>query len=241
MVDLLHYRSRGLDAMNKRFSVDINKYIKGNILELGFGEGKCLLELCKFPNVNVHGINNIKEKGVYCEEDLMINAHNWNISNFKLPNIYFYDISGSLRFSDNFFDTIISQFTVHYVKDKINLLEECWRVLKPGGNAFLHIDTLPTVFIPYIMQRNTETPRLIIKKNNQIIKFSNHLKSFSNITLADAKNSSNNRVVYMHKENSDKLNLGLQFNENATIDLLCEEDFNVPPIYWGIRSVYDIE
>ena len=62
------------------------------------------------------------------------------IENISLPKIQFYDAK-ELRFQDNYFDAIISQFAIPYIDRKDILIEESWRTLKKGGSAFLHIDT----------------------------------------------------------------------------------------------------
>ena len=44
-----------------------------------------------------------------------------------------------LPFADNQFDTYIANYSLHIVNDPVKMLEECKRVLKPGGTMAMSI------------------------------------------------------------------------------------------------------
>ena len=69
--------------------------------------------------------------GIYSAQEL---------AGLALPEIHFCDAE-SLPFPSGHFDVIVSQVAVPYVARKDRLLAETWRALKPGGTAFLHMDS----------------------------------------------------------------------------------------------------
>ena len=143
-------RDRDFKTLDSRFENKISKFIsslnnKISILEIGFGEGKALLEVIqnfRDKHLKCYGINLKPECGVKKRIDLLKNAKKFKISieRSKIPIIYFYDTGEGLKFRDNSFDIIMSQVAFPYVPDKAKLIEEIWRVLKPNGKVFIHID-----------------------------------------------------------------------------------------------------
>jgi ubiquinone/menaquinone biosynthesis C-methylase UbiE len=52
--------------------------------------------------------------------------------NFEVGN------AANLRFQDESYDRVISTGMLHMLKDPIKVLGECYRVLKPGGEAWIY-------------------------------------------------------------------------------------------------------
>lgn len=250
---------RGLDKMNAKFGEStIQELIKKRlesqkivrVLEFGFGEGKCLLDLrTLFPDkrVELYGVN--KQKGKYMRQrkDFIENAKEFKLPLPKstlLPRPSFYDAGNGLKFKSNYFDVIISQVAFHYVGDKAKLLEEFWRVLKPLGQAFVEIDSYKENY-PDFMQINKETPRFVIYDKNKLIKLSSHLKEFRNkgfdIKLQQ-KNNGTAGYILMKKNTKKPLKLGLVYNDDLSFDLTTfNNQKKIPGIWWGLRSVFKVK
>lgn len=261
----LWYRNRGLEKMEARFGNNsIQNLIKKNlelkdlvrVLEIGFGEGRCLLELRElFPDkkLELYGINNIKKGNMFKRKDFLNNAKHFGINLKKqnlLPKPYFYDAGEELKFESNYLDLVISQVAVHYVGNKAKLLEEIWRVLKPGGKAFLHIDNKPKEDYPDFMKYHQETPRFMIyDKKNKVVPLSRYLNLFRKkgygIRLVKPKRDLNQRLVLITKNNNKPLNLRLKYDHNSTINLTslktADEHKNKSSAWWGKRSVFYIK
>src|SRR3989344_3026332 len=100
----LWYRLRGLDKMENRFGgKSIQKFIQKRlktekvvrVLEIGFGEGRCLLEIrALFPNkrIELYGVNNVRKGNMEKRSDFIYNAKQFGISVSKrlLPKPQFY-------------------------------------------------------------------------------------------------------------------------------------------------------
>jgi len=253
----LWWRIRGLDKMESRFGKNkpLEKFIRERlktektvrILELGFGEGKCLLDLRKlFPDkrVELYGINYKKEGGMYRRSDFAKNAkiHKLPIPKITLlPKPFFYDAGNGLHFESKFFDAIVSQLAFPYVGDKAKLLEEFWRVLKFKGKAFLNIDAYEQNY-PDFLQINKETPRFVIYENDKMIKLSKYLTKFKekgfNIKFKKKKDRAL-RFVLLEKNTHKPLKLSLKYDGESSINLTkFHKEKNLEGIWWGIRSVF---
>ena len=253
----LWWRIRGLDKMERRFGKNkpLEKFIKKRlksekivrVLEFGFGEGKCLLDLRTIfqdKRVELYGISNKKEGGMHRRSDFVKNAKRFKLPIPKptlLPKPFFYDAGAGLKFKSNYFDIIISQIAFHYVGDKSKLLEEFWRVLKPQGKAFLNIDSYETRY-PDFLQINKETPRFVIYANNKLIKLSTHLNKFRkkgfDVRFKKKKNSVL-RFVLMKKSKTKPLKLGLTFDDESSFNLtIFNRQKKIRGVWWGTRSVF---
>jgi ubiquinone/menaquinone biosynthesis C-methylase UbiE len=261
--DKLWYRLRGLERMEDRFGNNlIQKFIEKRlesekqvrVLEIGFGEGKCLIDLSvKFPQkkVNLYGINIKKLGNMHKKSDFLSNARKFGeeIEKDNLPTPYFYDAGKGLKFKDNYFDIIISQVAIHYVWDKAKLIEEVWRTLKLNGKAFLHVDGHLKENYPDWMRFNKETSRFIIYKNGSMVKTSNYISSFKekgfNITMKNSKSKPDQKIILIEKNTPKKLDLNLKFDGNSTIDLSKlkgSDEFKTDGgVWWGARSVFRIK
>lgn len=253
----LWWRIRGLDKMEIRFGKNnpLKKFIKKRlksekvvrVLEFGFGEGKCLLDLRTiFSNkqIELYGINKKKEGGMYKKSDFVKNAKKFGLPIPKttlLPKPFFYDAGKGLHFKSNYFDIIISQIAFPYVGDKSKLLEEFWRVLKPQGQAFLNVDSYETYY-PDFLQINKETPRFVIYKNNKLIKLSDHLNKFRKkgfeIEFKKKKDKAL-RFILMNKNTTKPLKLGLKYDDDSSFNLtVFNKQKKIEGVWWGKRSVF---
>lgn len=255
--DKLWYRSRGLVKLEARFGNKlIQKFLSKRlesekevrVLELGFGEGKVLLELRElFPKVKLFGVNDVKKGSMSKKSDFLKNAKKFGIkiSNKNLPTPYFYDAGEGLKFEDNYFDAIVSQVAIPYVGNKAKLYEEFWRVLKPNGEAFLNVDSDVKDGMPDFMFVKNDTPRMVVYKGNKIVKTSNIFPKGYDISLSTQKNSKRAFILRMTKNTKKKLKLNLVYDGNSTIyltKLKGSDSFKTDSgIWWGTRSVFRVK
>ncbi len=224
------------------------------ILEIGCGEGRILMELRKlFPSIEIHGINKKPWPAMRGHKSLITTAINYEIftkeeaRRVSLPVPHFYDAT-ELRFPDRYFDVVISQVSIYQMKRKDLLLEEVWRVLKKGGKAFLHIDSMYEDYPDFISQ---ETPRFIIYKNNRLHPLRRFIKELRakgyDITckMAFGNQSSDADLkrthIVMHKNTEAKLELNLAFDELSSFDLSVLGKIFKGDKLVGYRSVFRME
>jgi len=254
----LWYRNRGFDRLEQRFNHNIAPFIKKRlrtekevrILEIGFGEGKCLLDLRhKFPqsNVKLFGINNVKKGNMHDQRDFLKNAKDFSIKidNKNLPKPYFYDVGKGLKFKSNYFDLIISQVSIHYIGNKAKVIEECWRTLKLDGKAFLHIDRTPDKSLPWPLNNNNGTPYFIIYKGKKMISLKSYLQNFKKLGFYIKlvfTNDAGQAGITIIKNTSRKLNLKLNYDEFASFNLSkYKKSKKDRGIWWGTRSIFHID
>ena len=124
------------------------------VLEIGHGHGFALLELgLHFDrSVRFHGISEDRVHG-------SIGAAIWNFLDIKgwqvselprlnIPMLLFGDVGLGLPYDDCTFDFIYSHMCFFLVSDKALLVEEIYRVLKPGGSARIDIRKLTQPALP---------------------------------------------------------------------------------------------
>lgn len=127
-----------------------NKFLgeKTRVMEIGFGNGRTLLELKKlFPDVEFYGISKQKTRTFYRRESFILTALKFGIMTdqeareMSLPYIVFQDLDFGQRipYDDNKFDVIYSQETLPYIRYTFELLSDIIRVLKKDGVS-VHTD-----------------------------------------------------------------------------------------------------
>jgi len=269
--EMFYLRSRGLNrAEISYYKEDIltfigyllNKKNKVRILEIGFGEGRLLLELKKiFPShsIELYGLNKQKEGGMYSRADLMENAKRFKISvaQDNLPKLFFYDADNGLKFESNSFDLVISQTTFIYIKNKARLIEEVYRVLKKNGYAYLQIDSTYRDFFknrkyPNVCRKKSITPRFLIFRNKNLVSLKKIISKFRRLgfdVAVDTVNVGFNNMTLsflrMKKNSKNKLQLGLILEKTRCLndeksDKSLIDDKNY--LAWnGMVSIYHLK
>jgi len=104
----------------------------GLILDLGTGPGYLPIELAKrSPAVRIIGVDlsrpfirkaRANAAGAGCSERI----------HFEVGN------AAHLRFRSRSFEGVVSTGMLHVLRDPVSVLRECWRVLKPGHEAWIY-------------------------------------------------------------------------------------------------------
>ena len=104
----------------------------GRILDIGTGPGYLPIEIAKkAPAITIDGIDLSKKMVELARK----NAQRAGVTaqvHFEVGN------GNRLRFGDNLYDIVISTGAFHAWKKPIRVLNECWRVLKPGGEVWIY-------------------------------------------------------------------------------------------------------
>ncbi|NWF52937.1 MAG: class I SAM-dependent methyltransferase [Nitrospirae bacterium] len=102
------------------------------ILDVGTGPGYLPIEIAKrVQNIRIYGIDSIS-KSIKMAKTNAAKAGVGDRVNFEVGD------AAKLQFMENFYDMIISTGVLHELKDPIKVLNEFYRVLKPGGKVFIH-------------------------------------------------------------------------------------------------------
>jgi len=103
---------------------------KGICVEVGTGPGYLSIELAKITNLEIHALD-IDPSAVKIAKRNIKTAH----LSEKIKTIQG-DVH-QMPFSTNFADLIISRGSFIFWEDKVKALKEIYRILKPGGVAFV--------------------------------------------------------------------------------------------------------
>jgi ubiquinone/menaquinone biosynthesis C-methylase UbiE len=107
----------------------VKKRDKGTLIDIGSGTGFLSIEIAKrAPQLNVYGID-LSKKMV---EIASANARGFENVQFKLANAI------DLPFESNTIDFITSTGSFHHWKRPLKVFNECYRVLKPGCEAWIY-------------------------------------------------------------------------------------------------------
>ncbi len=102
------------------------------ILDLGTGPGYLLIEIAKrVHNFQIDGIDPLLKSIKIARKNAM-RAGVGDRIHFEVGD------ANKLRFKENSYDMIVSTGAFHELKNPIEVLNECYRVLKPGGEVFIH-------------------------------------------------------------------------------------------------------
>ena len=121
----------------KSYYAEVAEEILGNrhagvILDLGTGPGYLPVEIAKrSPAVRVHGID-LGRKLIEMARNNALNAGLADRVTFQTAN------AARLPFSNHAYDGVISTGMLHMLRDPVKVLQECYRVLRPGGEAVFY-------------------------------------------------------------------------------------------------------
>ena len=110
----------------------VSDFQEGLLLDLGTGPGVLPIEIVKrSPSIRCDGID-LSGRLIKIAR---VNARKAGVAerlNFEVGN------AAHLRSQDASYDRVISTGMLHMLKDPIKVLEECYRVLKQGGEAWIY-------------------------------------------------------------------------------------------------------
>jgi ubiquinone/menaquinone biosynthesis C-methylase UbiE len=104
----------------------------GRVLDVGTGRGLLPLRIAeKNPQLQVYGMDSSQKA---------IDAARKNAIEMGIANPPKFDVGdvSSLSSEDNYFDAVVSTFSLHHWPDPVRGLNEIFRVLKPGGEALIY-------------------------------------------------------------------------------------------------------
>ena len=109
--------------------VNFDGYRGRSVLDVGCGAG---IDLARFARggANVTGVD-IAPSAVALARA--------NFAQQKLPGHFEVANGEQLPFSDGSFDLVFAHGVVQYTTDPQRLIDECWRVLRPGGDAIIQV------------------------------------------------------------------------------------------------------
>ena len=99
-------------------------YIKGDLLELGCGEGRGVALLAPIAT-SFTAIDKIRE---------VVDHLTRNFPDYTFKKGSFPPLEG---INSNSFDTVVSFQVIEHIKEDRKFVQEIWRVLKPGGKAII--------------------------------------------------------------------------------------------------------
>jgi ubiquinone/menaquinone biosynthesis C-methylase UbiE len=126
------YPNRIFAKWFRRIAADIkDRAISGNIVDIGTGPGRLPIEIAK-------QVEKARVFGVDMSEDMIKiaskNAEKAGVGDrveFRVRSAY------NTGFEDNSIDLIVSTGTIHHLSQPLVAFNEMYRVLKPGGEAWL--------------------------------------------------------------------------------------------------------
>jgi ubiquinone/menaquinone biosynthesis C-methylase UbiE len=114
----------------------VGKMGKGTILDLGSGTGYLSIEIAKrSPSLQVYGIDLSRQMVKIARR------HAKDVDNAR----FVFGNAARLPFKDNSIDLVVSTGASHHWKTPRLVFDECYRVLKTGGEAWIY-DGCPEVF-----------------------------------------------------------------------------------------------
>lgn len=226
-----------------------------NVLEVGFGHGRALMELAwKFRKapISFYGINKKPGKAMRQREDLCESARQYHIApdheltTVTLPDVFFYDAT-RLHFDDSSLDVIYSAVALRFFEDKATFLEEVARVLKPGGIALLDLSELPWDH-PHTLAHDETllAPALshfVLVYGHELIPMSLYLKCFEEETFALDFPRKDRFILQVRKFTPGRLDLRLSLNTRLSCpmrELSYRHQDVLGKEKGGFRSVYDL-
>jgi len=238
--------SRTVEDLNAHFGINLEMLIEdkikdnsrnvskvGNVslLEIGYGKGNLLSKLsdCFGANINLYGIN-------YCGMEKFDYAEKGYIKLFE------YDAGECIRFGDESMDFVVSQYSFHYIKNKKRAIEEIWRVLRVGGEAYIHFDSSRDFYADFL---RLPTPRFVIYNKGHLFSTKTFFDKLNGagygLHLEKSFKNKEDTVLLIQKTGRAALNINLELDEISTIDLRrLRKEAGDGHKWWGYRTVYRI-
>ena len=121
-----------IDSYYRRVAEEIVAHLpSGRILDLGTGPGYLPIEIVKRSSgIHITGID-LSRKLIQMARSNAVKAGFADRLNFQFGN------AGRLEFDDASFDLVISTGMLHSLKDPVKVLQEIYRVLKAGREAWV--------------------------------------------------------------------------------------------------------
>lgn len=109
------------------------------VLDIGCGAAGKTLSYAQSGVKHIYGVDVVD----YYEKEAMELAEKKNMTDIFT---FLCEDASRLSFNDNFFDTIIMNDAMEHVDKPLEVLKECYRVLKPGGRLFVNF---PPYYHPF--------------------------------------------------------------------------------------------
>ena len=221
------------------------------VLEVGFGYGRVLLELSRLfrdREVGFHGVD--LNRYVDGPEQLRVIAQTYGIIpaeellTTRMPALDYYDAT-RLRFADESMDFVYSVITVRFMHDKALFIEEVSRVLRPGGTAVLHIGEANWDY-PHGLASDDRvltpfTSRMVLRHDRELIPLADYLRLFAGGPFVFRLTPESRCILLLEKLGCGSLSLGLHFNEQLSASgrsLPLRDRYG--EVRGGYRTVYDV-
>jgi ubiquinone/menaquinone biosynthesis C-methylase UbiE len=121
------------DKLFEEISLEISKVVQqGRILDVGTGEGSLPIKIAQMNSrLDVYGVDPSEKAIGFARKKSLASG---------IPNPPRFEVMGvsSLSFEDCYFDLVVSTFSLHHWPDPITGLNEIYRILKPGGWAWIY-------------------------------------------------------------------------------------------------------
>jgi len=110
----------------------LSSFHQGLLLDLGTGPGYLPIEVVKrSPHVRIIGVD-LSRAFIRMARANALRAGCAARIHFEVGN------AANLRFEKETFDGVISTGMLHALRDPVSAIRECWRVLKPGHEAWIY-------------------------------------------------------------------------------------------------------
>ena len=140
------------DTYYRNVAEEITSHLRsGILLDLGTGPGYLPIEIVKRSSeIKIDGID---------LSGTLIKAAQLNALKAGVPDQLHFEVGNAakLRFEDDTYDMVISTGMLHMLKNPINVLKECYRVLKQGCEAWIYDPAQVTSRIDVKRWRNSLT------------------------------------------------------------------------------------
>jgi 2-polyprenyl-3-methyl-5-hydroxy-6-metoxy-1,4-benzoquinol methylase len=223
----LHHRLLSADVVSR-------KYIKGDVLELGCGEGRGIDIILK-ESKSFTAIDKIKD----VIEKLSLKYRDSSFISSNFPPIS--------EIEDNSFDTVISFQVIEHVKDDSQYISEIERILRPGGVALITTPNIKMTLTrnPWHVREYTseelnnlcrryfsQLDVLGISGNSKVIEYYNQnlesVKRFKSLDIFNLEKILPNFIYQIPYEFLNRINRNnLKKNDNELVSAITYNDYKL--------------